>query len=185
MKLRIIAGKLKRRVINVPSSSTDFRPTKEIVRESLSNSLNPRIRRAIVADICGGSGAFGFEMISRGASHCDFIEKSNNRCKNIQKHADLFNLERDEYSVICSDILKIVSRLTQKYDIIFYDPPYDILELAELVPHIYSLLKPGGILVYEREWKRDNQIPLLEGAEKKDVRKFGQTEIINWVKPVQ
>ncbi len=185
MKLRIIAGKLKRRVINVPSSATDFRPTKEIVRESLSNSLNPRIRGAIVADICGGSGAFGLEMISRGATHCDFIDSSNKRCKIIQKHADLFNLKRDEYSVVCSDILKNISRLASKYDIIFYDPPYDIEALADLVPQIYSLLKPGGILVYEREWKKSKSVPVIEDTENSDVRKFGQTEIISWVKPLE
>lgn len=182
MKLRIISGKLKRRVINVASSATDFRPTKEIVRESLSNTLNPKIRGSLVADICSGSGAFGFEMISRGATQCDFIESSNKRCKNIEKHASLFNLQSTEYNVFCSDIIKFHSRSRKKYDIIFYDPPYDIQALADIVPDLVSLLNDEGILIYEREWKRNQEVPLINGAECSDTRKFGQTEIISWKK---
>lgn len=185
MKLRIIAGKLKRRVINVPSSATDFRPTKEIVRESLSNMLSTRIRGASIADLCSGSGAFGLEMISRGASYCDFVDKSSSRCRNLEKHTNLFNLLSSEYSVFCSDIPKFISRSKKQYDIIFYDPPYDVQSLADLVPDLFSLLKMGGILIYEREWKRNNEIPNISGIDNPDVRKFGQTEILSWSKPLE
>lgn len=185
MKLRIIAGNLKRRVINVPSSASDFRPTKEIVRESLSNSLNPKIRNASVADICCGSGAFGLEMISRGASHCDFVDSSSKRCKNLEKQINTFQLVNKQYSIICSDALKFISRTRRKYDIIFFDPPYDINLLADVVPQIFNLLNDGGILVYEREWKRGKEIPDIENVEPQDIRKFGQTEIISWMKPFE
>lgn len=182
MKLRIIAGKLKRRVINIPSSSTDFRPTKEIVRESLSNMLSSKIINSSVADICSGSGAFGIEMLSRGANSCDFFDISNSRCKNLEKHLLNFKIEKSQYSIICSDIKKSVLKTKKQYDIIFYDPPYDDQILADLVPDLYCLLNDGGILVYEREWKKGKELPVIPNKENSDVRKFGQTEIISWIK---
>lgn len=185
MKLRIIAGRFKRRVLNVPSSASDFRPTKDMVRESLSNILAGRIRDAEVADICCGSGAFGLEMVSRGAKSCDFIDSSRSRCNNLEKQLMLLGLEKGEYNIQNGDVEKIFSRYYKSYDIIFYDPPYNIEGLAKFAPSLFSCIKPGGILVYEREWKKGNCIPHIENALEPDVRKFGQTEVISWAKPVE
>lgn len=184
MKLRIIAGKLKRRSINIPDSVSDFRPTKELVRESLLNSLSPRIRDAEVADICFGSGVFGLEMISRGAKRCDFIDNSRKRCRYLEKQILSLKLEPNELRIFCSDVTRYFNSKKSLYDIIFYDPPYGFENLADFVLKLCPFVKPGGILVYERGFKRENSIPDFPGNSM-DVRRFGQTEVITWCKPIK
>ncbi|MBN2188552.1 MAG: RsmD family RNA methyltransferase, partial [Chitinispirillaceae bacterium] len=74
MRLRIIAGVLRGRILQCPGRQLAFRPTLERTRTAMADMLQPRIGGSITADLCAGSGAFGFEMLSRGAARVDFIE---------------------------------------------------------------------------------------------------------------
>ena len=73
-ELRIVAGRWRGRRIQVPPSGV--RPTADRVREAWMSILQPHIPDARVLDLCAGSGALGLECLSRGATHCDFVEKS-------------------------------------------------------------------------------------------------------------
>jgi len=177
MKLRIISGNLKGRYVTVgDNDGIDIRPTQGRVRESVAEILKRRARGAAVADLCAGSGAFGFEMASRGAASVDFVESDKRAAVKIRENAEALgvaNIAR----VVMDDVRKFVEgragKITgddgrkdgrrndgkdnRRYDIIYYDPPYDSVELQELVPQLLLLLNDGGLLVYERRRLRSEK----------------------------
>ena len=78
--MRVVAGELRGRRIEAPPGG-DTRPTTDKVREAVFNSLGSLdlVRDARVADLFAGSGALGIEALSRGASHCIFVERDRAR----------------------------------------------------------------------------------------------------------
>jgi len=149
MKLRIISGLLKNRYIKIPDSQAVFRPTKEMVRGAMADSIRERIEGSLVADFCAGSGSFGFEMLSRGARCVDFIDNDPALCRAIAAHAQQFKLDR-QCRVRRNDITVFIKNCRERYDIIYYDPPYDGIDLAQAVLKILPFVSPEGILLYER-----------------------------------
>ena len=126
----------------------EFRPTQERVRESVAEILKRRLRGAVAADVCAGSGAFGFEMLSRYAARVDFVEVGKRAALMIGENAKALGVE-GRVRVVREDVRKFADG-NGVYDIIFYDPPYGDTELSALVPKLFGLVRPGGLLVYER-----------------------------------
>jgi 16S rRNA (guanine966-N2)-methyltransferase len=152
MKLRIISGTLKGRYVTMDDDGIGFRPTQERVRESVAEILKRRLRGAVAADVCAGSGAFGFEMLSRHAARVDFVESDKRAALRIGENAKALGVE-GRARIVREDVRKFVegmNGLGGVYDIIFYDPPYGDSELSGLVPKLFGLIKPRGFLVYER-----------------------------------
>ena len=178
MKLRIISGLLKGRYVSIPENGGDFRPTLERIRESVAEILKPHVEDAVAADVCAGSGAFGFELISRGASRVDFIEKDYKRSALIEKNALNFNVA-DRCRVIRCDAGVFTRDGQVSYDLIFFDPPYNNSDLHCLLGDIFRLLSPDGILVYQRP--RDYPKDVLEkrriSVQPYDIRTFGETVV--------
>ena len=87
MRLRITSGYLKGRYINVPKSEL-VRPTTERVRETLFNVLNNKISfdGIKVLDIYSGSGALGFECLSRGAGEIHFVEQNSTIYRTLEEN---------------------------------------------------------------------------------------------------
>jgi 16S rRNA (guanine(966)-N(2))-methyltransferase RsmD len=150
LKLRIISGVLKGRYITT-GDGICYRPTGERVRESVAEILKRRVRGAVAADVCAGSGAFGFEMLSRGAARVDFVEADKRAALRIGENAAALGVDGGRARVVREDVRKFVEISGGGlYDIIFYDPPYDGAELSALVPALFGLLRRGGLLIYER-----------------------------------
>ncbi len=101
-KIRIIAGTLRSRQINV-LDETNIRPTPNRIRETLFNWLRDDIPKANCLDLFAGSGALGFEALSRGAKKVIFIEKDNRTLKNIKQNSEALNITAAEF--IQSDAL--------------------------------------------------------------------------------
>jgi 16S rRNA (guanine966-N2)-methyltransferase len=174
MKLRIISGVLKGRYISTDDGGgINYRPTQERVRESVAEILKKRVRGAAIADLCAGSGAYGFEMLSRGAARADFVEADKRAALRISENAAALGIG-GRARVAREDVKKFVdSRISGGsglYDIIFYDPPYGDAELAALAPRLLALAKRGGLLVYERR-----RAP----AEKKAVDVAGKISLVD------
>ncbi|MDR2693831.1 MAG: RsmD family RNA methyltransferase [Chitinispirillales bacterium] len=171
MKLRIISGALKGRYITV-DDGIGFRPTVERVRESVAEMLKRRLRGAVAADVCAGSGAFGFEMLSRYAARVDFIEADKRAASRLGENARALGVE-GRVRIVREDVKKFVdgaSGLGGVYDIIFYDPPYGDAELSGLTPKLFGLVKPRGLLVYERR-----RLP----AERKNADTAGKADLVD------
>lgn len=177
MKLRIIAGSLKGRFVHLPEKSLSVRPTLDRVRTSIADILQPCLAGAIAADFCAGSGTFGFEMISRGAARVDFVEIDPGHADSIRRHAATFGIE-ERCSVVNRDVRAHIRSNRERYDIIFFDPPYNDGGLAALAPVIIPLLSRDGILAFQR--RKPKNTPMTDAAETLkpyDSRAFGDTVV--------
>jgi 16S rRNA (guanine966-N2)-methyltransferase len=157
--LRIIAGKYRgRRLKSPPSLQT--RPTSDRLRETLFNILAPRIGGARFLDLCAGSGAVGIEALSRGARHSAFVDQSQRMCALIETNLDEFEVDDDEWDVICVEASEFLRRRAKKdtdvFDIIFVDPPYESDYEAVLEQlGTGELLAVDAIVVAEHHKKRE------------------------------
>lgn len=152
MKLRIVGGKLGRRVITVPPAAEKFRPTLEKSRISVAEIVKERLPGAVVADLCSGSGAMGFEFLSRGARIVHFIESDRLRALCITDHCKLFGVNIS-CSVFCEDVVRFVDHFPCKYDLMYFDPPYEDPSLGRTVSALADGLAKGGLLLHERRKK--------------------------------
>lgn len=173
MRLRIVSGTLGGRFLPVPKQATGFRPTAQRTRESVTNRIRDRIPGARVADLCAGSGAFGFEMISCGAEWVDFVEKDRRRAGLISRLATELGV-KDRCAVCREDVRRFVEQASQTYDIIYFDPPYDaehLMYAAELFP---AMLSPHGVAIFERRSGQGRPWKLVVPSE---FRVYGDTTV--------
>ena len=126
--MRIISGTLKGKSINFLKNK-NTRPLKDSVKESIFNILNHSnliktdIQNANILDLYSGVGSFGIESLSRNAKRVTFIEKDIN-ASNILKE-NLKKLSIFQKSKIFTDkIENVLSRLEEKFNIFFLDPPF-------------------------------------------------------------
>ena len=122
--MRIVAGRWRGRRINAPVGQS-VRPTGERAREAWLSIVNASLPDARVVDLFAGSGALGFDALSRGAAVVDFVEASPSGIETLQANAKL--LGAGEAAIIHrADALQFVATLaTHAYDVGFADPPYD------------------------------------------------------------
>ncbi len=123
-ELRIVAGQWRGRRFKVPAEGV--RPTADKVREAWMSIIQQKIPDARVIDLCAGSGALGLESLSRGAAHCDFVEKDPMVLRTLQENlAGLGGTERA--TVHRRDAVAFLEEQTQEmpaWDLAFADPPY-------------------------------------------------------------
>jgi 16S rRNA (guanine966-N2)-methyltransferase len=153
MKMRIISGEFKSRLITVPDSKL-IRPMTDRVRETLFNLLNNKIdfENIKVLDFYSGSGALGLECVSRGAAKVHFVEKDLKIYNNLIKNISSLNAE-DRCAAHRSESLKFVNSFSEKnFDLILADPPFfkdDIYKVVELVI-ANKYLNAQGRMIVER-----------------------------------
>lgn len=152
--MRIIAGALRSRTIPT-AGLVGARPTTDRVRESIFNILE---RYEVFADghaldLFAGSGALGFEALSRGAEHCTFIERNRKNAERIRATADQFGLA-SRTTVIQGDALRSLRALDSagKFSVIFSDPPYRRGLAQDTLTAVAAadVLDAQGALVIER-----------------------------------
>ena len=148
--MRIIAGSLKGRRLR-PPRWPGLRPTSDRLRETLFNVLGDHVPDADVMDACAGTGALGFEALSRGARAAAFVEKDRRAAALIAEHAARFGVA--ERCLIVQGPLPDVAddgRLAAAYDVILLDPPYDNPDIGAILSAAGRRLAGGGVLVLER-----------------------------------
>lgn len=156
--MRVIGGEYRSRLIDMPKG-VEIRPTQDRVREAIFNILGD-ISGKVVLDLFAGSGAYGIESLSRGASRATFVE-NNVRCvQTIEKNLDSLQIPEDHYEIIKSSALRAVYSLENgglKYDIVFMDPPYHKELAKNCLINLDScdILSQFAIVVVER-YKRDD-----------------------------
>jgi 16S rRNA (guanine966-N2)-methyltransferase len=148
--LRIISGKYKSRKVYSPPGSekncvrenySGFRPTTDRARETLFNVLNNIIdfENIICLDLFAGTGALGFEAISRGAASTDFVEASQKQTAMIKKTAEELGCG-DNIKIYNEDALKFIEfNSGAPYDLIFADPPYAYEHYDKLINVVKGL----------------------------------------------
>ncbi|MGC8977016.1 MAG: 16S rRNA (guanine(966)-N(2))-methyltransferase RsmD [Candidatus Ratteibacteria bacterium] len=176
--MKIISGIYKGRKIKFIKDK-EIRPTKDIVREAIFDSLRGWIVNKKVIEMFAGSGILGIEAISHGAKKVIFIEKDKRGIKVIKENIE--NLGIEKYCEIikgdCEYEIEKIANL--KYDLIITDPPYDfpISKLERIMEKIIKLniLRKKGIMVIEHEMKKE--IPVVEGYQVIKSKKYGRTKL--------
>lgn len=146
--LRIIGGSMRGRKITF-ASEEGLRPTLDRIRETVFNWLSAEIAGACCLDLFAGSGALGFEAISRGAASVSFVDANDRVTTNLKRN--LSKLQLDNATVFTSKADDYLNNNQQKYDLVFLDPPFEKgflpRTLDALVPH----LSTDAIVYVEQE----------------------------------
>ncbi len=169
--MRIIGGKHRGRKL-AEFSVGEIRPTSDRAREALFNILTPKIVGAEVLDLFCGSGSLGLEAVSRGAGRAHFNDISKNSLTVLNKNISALS-EGGQCVVTNRDFSEFLSRTSDRFDIIFIDPPYreDFGARALEIIASRGLLTDEGIAVYERDRAFTGEV---EGLDKYDERKYGK-----------
>ncbi len=165
--MRIISGNFKGKKILEPKDAIT-RPLKDLTKESIfniikhSNKFSISFKNSEVLDLFAGTGSFGIECISRGVKHVTFVENYENILSILKKNlSDLKSVTN--YSIIEKDIIHNFDSndLKKKFDIIFLDPPYKVIELKEIISPIISqkILKQNGIMIIHRHKNQNDILP--------------------------
>ncbi len=176
MKLRIITGSLKGRSVVCNRRAGAFRPTLERHRESVAQILQRWVDGARVADVCAGSGVCGFELLSRGAAHVDFVECDRARARAIETAARQFGVEAC-VAVYATDARRFAVMNTGPYDIVYFDPPYGDEALAGAVCGLLAVVVPDGVLAFERSSRSEPRRCTLGPLHLVETRQFGTSAV--------
>ena len=157
--MRIIGGTSGGRILKAPKG-LDVRPTPDLVRQALFNSLAPRIEGSRVLELFGGTGALSLECLSRGARGALCIELSPKHARFIEQNFAGMKLPPGLFQVRVMDVFTALPQLSgagETFDLIVADPPYGEKNVGkrsesfaqrcldnETLPR---LLAPGGLFV--------------------------------------
>ena len=124
--MRIIGGRAAGLLIKVPKGF-DVRPTPDLVRQAIFNSLATRVGGARVLDLFSGSGALGLECLSRGAASVISVEKSSRHAAMIRQNLQALQLPPENFELRTQDAFTVIGRLAaerREFDLIMADPPF-------------------------------------------------------------
>jgi 16S rRNA (guanine966-N2)-methyltransferase len=145
-RVRIIAGKWRSRVLHFPAA-TELRPTPDRVRETLFNWLGQRLDGLECLDLFAGSGALGFEALSRGAARVVMLERDRRAAAALRESARVLGAEGAQ--VIEADALAWLERASERFDLAFVDPPYASGLAAAALAKLPPRLNPGARVYVE------------------------------------
>lgn len=148
----IIAGKFKKKPLFTPHSEA-VRPTTSQLRETLFNICQLSVEGARFLDLFAGSGAMGFEALSRGAAYAAFVENNRQALIAIRKNITGLGVA-EQTGLLGMDVFKALERLASQnlqFDIIYVDPPYSKGLGARVLAFVeeHGILADGGSLFIE------------------------------------
>lgn len=182
--MRIVAGRLKGRAIVAPDGM-GTRPTSDRARQAIFNVLEHAawaepLQGARVMDLFAGSGALGFEALSRGAAFALFVETDEDARGAIRDNADAYGLmgATRVHRRSAIDLGVRPGSDGEAFDLAFLDPPYGkgLGEQALLRLLEGNWLKPGALVVFER----GSDEPEIEtpGYDRLDARDYGAARVL-------
>jgi 16S rRNA (guanine966-N2)-methyltransferase len=157
--MRIIAGKAGGVILRAPKGF-DVRPTPDLVRQAIFNSLGQRVAEARVLELFAGTGALSLECLSRGAAQALCVEKSSRHAEFIRENLAQSHLPAAALAIQTRDAFAAIRSLAEEgrqFDLILADPPWGEKNqgrrstsfaqqlLDETV--LPTLLRPGGLFI--------------------------------------
>lgn len=175
--MRVIAGKAKGLPLKAPKGKS-VRPTSDKVRGALFSILaSAGVDMSKVLDLFAGTGALGIEALSRGAEHCDFVERNATACATIRENLKATDFAEASH-VYCLPIRTARNELRNRYTLIMADPPYNDLDAVEDVFSLSETLlhDADSLLVLEHSSRHE---PADEWGSLRLVtrRRYGDTAI--------
>src|SRR5438477_8263204 len=179
--MRVIAGRAGG--VRLTSPKNGVRPTMDRVKGAIFSSLGEIVIGARVLDLFAGTGALGIEALSRGAESALFIEEGRQSTAAIEK-----NLVKTGFAgrVRQQDVfrfLKNAAATTEKFQIVFADPPYDKMKSGERFTEkllanemLPRLLEPDGVFVLEK--RPGEEVPSTKLWQVTRQKTYGATEVL-------
>ena len=183
--MRIIGGTAGGTILKVPKGY-DVRPTPDLVRQAIFNSLRERVVGADALELFGGTGALSLESLSRGAASAVCVEKAGRHAQFIRQNARAAKIDDRRFEVRVKDAFVAIGQLAEsgrRFDLILADPPFGEKNVnrrstsfsqklldEERLP---GLLNEGGLLVLGHT-KRDT-LELTDGWRELKVLKHGDS----------
>ena len=158
--VRINAGEWRSRIIKFPDA-IGLRPTPERVRQTVFNWLGQDLSGLSCLDLFAGTGVMGFAALSRGALTATLVEKSTSAYKALIVNKQL--LKAEQASLRHQDALQFLSQNSQKFNLIFLDPPYHMQWLDKVLPQLLSHLLEDGLVYAESEFALDPSSEMMQG----------------------
>jgi 16S rRNA (guanine966-N2)-methyltransferase len=124
--MRITGGTATGRILKVPKG-LDVRPTPDLVKQALFNSLGERVVGASVLELFAGTGALSLDSLSRGAARALAIEKSARHAQIIRENIETTGLAVETLEVRVQDVFTALGQLAEagrRFDLVVADPPY-------------------------------------------------------------
>jgi len=141
-RVRIIGGQWRSRVIRFPAAA-ELRPTPDRVRETLFNWLGQRLDGLACLDLFAGSGALGFEALSRGAARVVMVESDRGVVAALRESAKLLGAEGA--SIVAGEAMAYLERgAAERFDIVFLDPPFASDLAAKAMARLAPRLNAGA-----------------------------------------
>jgi 16S rRNA (guanine966-N2)-methyltransferase len=157
--MRIIGGTVGGLILRAPKGF-DVRPTPDLVRQALFNSLGERVMQARVLELFGGTGALSLECLSRGAAQATCIEISPRHARFIQENFASTRLPAGTFQLRIQDVFVAMPQLAaaaSRFELILADPPYGEKNLGRRStsfaqrllddPTLPQLLSPEGLFI--------------------------------------
>jgi len=181
--LRLVSGRFRGRTLVAPQNSAT-RPTADRARQALFDVLAhaawaPEFDGARILDLFAGSGALGFEALSRGAAFALFVENDEQARAAIRENVEALHLygETRVHRRDATDLGPRPASAGAPFDLAFLDPPYRLglgeKAMADMVSGRW--LRPGAVVVFERA--ADEPEPISPGFERLDDRTWGAARI--------
>ena len=127
--MRVISGKARGVALKTPKG-VQTRPTADRVKEAMFSIIQFDIPCAKVLDLFGGTGQLGIEALSRGADSSVFIDEREDACSLIRENLRKTRMEQQGRVYRC-DYKSYLKKCSEKFDIIFLDPPYAEVTLKD------------------------------------------------------
>jgi 16S rRNA (guanine(966)-N(2))-methyltransferase RsmD len=166
--MRIVGGKYRGKKL-VEHYNDTTRPTTDRVRENVFNVLAGSVDGLRVLDLFAGTGAYGLEAHSRGASSVVFADVDPVARDVIKRNCSSIGCDYIIYDGDYKSVLDGCKKHGKRFDLIFLDPPYNTgcgISAVQLILE-YGLLSDGGVIVFETDVAQDFEVCDLLVKEKK------------------
>lgn len=149
--MRVITGSAGGRKLVTPTG-LDTRPTTDMVKEAIFSAIHFDLPSSKVLDLFAGSGQLGIEALSRGAAECVFVDSSPAAISCIKQNLKTTGFEQAA-KVFPIDSFAYARSQSEKFDIIFLDPPYGDNALQKLLPDVSALCSENALVICEHDFK--------------------------------
>jgi 16S rRNA (guanine966-N2)-methyltransferase len=179
--MRVIAGRAGGVPLVSPKNGT--RPTMDRVKAAIFSSLGEIVIGARVLDLFAGTGALGIEALSRGADSALFVDEDRQSIAAIEKNLAKTQLAGRVRQQDVFSFLKNAAAATEKFQIVFADPPYDKMKSGERFTEkllanetLPRLLEPDGVFVLEK--RPSEELPPTKLWQVRRQKRYGATEVL-------
>ena len=183
--MRITGGQAARRILKVPKGLA-VRPTPDLVKQAVFNSLGARVVDARVLELFAGTGALSLECLSRGAASALCVEKSHRHATVLKHNAGSAGFPQGSVNVRVQDVFAVLAQLAEageQFDLVVADPPYGEKNVGrrstslaqELLDdtNLPRVLASGGLFILGHT-KRDT-LSVPPGWDEKKILKHGDS----------